>query len=398
MKRGVQQDAVAGLREVEAVDGALGHPCAGTRVIHVVGTNGKGSTSSMCAHTLRGLGLRVGLYTSPHLHRINERIVVDADAISDNEMKAALERVDAAEGEVSARLSFFEALTLAALVHFAGKNVDVVVLEAGLGGRLDATRIRTSAVILFARIDFDHEAYLGNTLAAIAGEKAAVMHKQARAFSVQQVSEVRDVLVAFAQSVACELKFVEPLLRPPHPFRGDHQTHNGALAFAGVRALLPDRAVEHSLLDGAKWPGRLEEVAIGGGTLIFDVAHNLNGIEAFVAYVQHHPVDVVVFGTMADKRVEAMLKRLGALQASIWWAAPAREGAAPAPDGPTLSQRFRDVEDEALAHAIAEKLSIGQRVALCGSHFVVAPLRARFLGVEWRAGVELCDPVRRQRE
>ncbi|MBL8946375.1 MAG: bifunctional folylpolyglutamate synthase/dihydrofolate synthase, partial [Myxococcales bacterium] len=188
-----------GLEAVTRAWEQLGAPCRGVPAVHVVGTNGKGSTSAMVDHTLRRWGRRVGLYTSPHLHRVGERVRVDGVAESDDALQAAVDRVLALEQSATSLprpLSFFEVLTLAAWLRFAERGVDVIVAEAGMGGRWDATRICDARVVAIASIALDHQAFLGDTLAAIAGEKVAVARPGVPVFSVAQAPEVLAVLRA----------------------------------------------------------------------------------------------------------------------------------------------------------------------------------------------------------
>ena len=170
----------------------LGQPQREFQSVHVAGTNGKGSTSAMLDSILRAAGLRTGLYTSPHLERINERIRVDGKEISDEDFAAAFTRVRAAieellaAGRLAAHPTFFECVTAIAFVHFAGARVDFAVCETGMGGRLDATNILLPEVAVITQIDFDHENYLGHSIEEIAGEKAGIIKPGARVVSAAE--------------------------------------------------------------------------------------------------------------------------------------------------------------------------------------------------------------------
>ncbi len=382
-----------GLAAIRAVDGELGQPGEGLPMAHIVGTNGKGSTAAMLEHALRGAGWRTGLFTSPHLHRVGERIRVDGRPVPDAVVQAASDAVLASEARAGRPLSFFEVLTLAALWVFERESVDVLILEAGLGGRLDATRVRTSAVTLVARIGLDHQAYLGDTMASIAAEKGAVMHAGAPAYTVAQPPAAMAVLRAQAEAVGTSLVEVGALDRAPEGLPGDHQRHNGALALAGARHFEPGLAP--ASLDGVRWPGRIERVRLGDAEVLFDVAHNADGIEALAGHLEREglPVDTVVLGCMADKPGAVMLARLGRLGAArIWWVEPRPEGSHPAPEG--VDARFR-AHDPALLDALGERLSGTERVLICGSHFLVADLRAWLLEVGEADDPGLTDPLRR---
>ncbi|MBL9101235.1 MAG: bifunctional folylpolyglutamate synthase/dihydrofolate synthase [Myxococcales bacterium] len=386
---GVKLDLAA----VRAVHAALGAPGAGVRAVHVLGTNGKGSTAAMVAHVLRGRGLRVGLYTSPHLHRVGERLRVDGAAASDDEVQALCDRVLAAERAGPRPLTFFEVLTLAALLHFAGRSVDALVIEAGLGGRLDATRVLRYTASLFTPIALDHMQYLGPTIAAIAGEKAAVMEDGAPAVSAPQTAEAEAVLRATAARCGVALEFVAPLARAPRGLAGEHQRVNGALALAGARRLVAGATAEE--LDGVVWPGRLERVRVGGGAAVFDVAHNPHGIAALVEALREAPARrVVVFGCLADKDARGMLQRLATLGCPLWLAPLAGGGSLEAAAEGLAARTFAAAEAPELAAAMAAWLAGDNELVVCGSHHLVGLLRGRLLG---EAGDvrRLSDPLAR---
>ena len=359
------------LEAVRAAHLALGSPGHGVPAIHVLGTNGKGSTAAMCAHALRH-GRRVGLYTSPHLHRVGERIRVDGVPIADAAVQQLVDRVLACE--VPRPLTFFEILTLAAFLHFADVGVDVMVIEAGLGGRLDATRIGRYVARLFAPIDVDHTAYLGPDVAAIAGEKAAVLADPGLAFSAPQRPEAAQVLHAVAARHGVTLQFVAPLDHAPLP--GEHQKINAALALAGARAI--DPTITAADLEGVRWPGRAERQQLGAGAVIFDVAHNPHGITALVEHLRATPGQgrAIAFGCLADKDAPAMLAGLASLGAPLWLI--------DLPGGHPLAdaggRRFSGPDDPALRPAIDEHLRAGGELVVCGSHHLVGHLRAELLG------------------
>lgn len=360
------------LEAVRAAHLALGSPGHGIPAIHVLGTNGKGSTAAMCAHALRH-GRRVGLYTSPHLHRVGERIRVGGIPIADELVQHLVDRVLACE--VPRPLTFFEILTLAAFVHFAELGVDAMVIEAGLGGRLDATRIGRYVARLFAPIDVDHTAYLGPDVTAIAGEKAAVLADGGPAFSAPQRPEAAAVLRAAAARHGVHLEFVAPLERAPLP--GDHQRINAALALAGARVI--DPTITAADLEGVSWPGRAERHALANGAVIFDVAHNPHGVVALVEHLRRTPGQgrAIAFGCLADKDAAAMIAALAQLGAPLWLIE--------LPGGHPLAgegRRFTGPDDPALRLAIDAHLRAGGELVVCGSHHLVGQLRADLLGAE----------------
>lgn len=369
-------------------------------VIQIVGTNGKGSTAAMLDHGLRELGRGpVGLFTSPHLERIGERVRIDGQAIADEQVQAGVDRLAEVEARVGVSLTFFEVLTAIALLHFVDAGCRVVVLEAGLGGRLDATSAVRADLVGIARLALDHQGYLGDTLEVIAAEKAAVIRRALPVFSVAQVPAARAVIEARARAHAASLEFVTPLADPPQGLRGQHQRHNGALALALLRCLVP--AAEAKKLDGVRWPGRLERVEFGGGTVWLDVAHNLDGVEALCVALDELQIDAqaIVFGTMADKPAPAMAARLREF-APLWLVPPAGEGAF---DLAQLAKpgepRYLGPTDPALWDALSGRLADGASFVVCGSHFLVGVIRAqtaRSGPTNDLDGPELSDPVARR--
>ena len=365
-------------------------------VTQIVGTNGKGSTAAMLDHALRGLGPSVrggpscvGLYTSPHLIRVGERIRIGGRAIADEDVRLGVEQVGVAEARAGVALSFFEVLTAIAVHRFALAGCTHVILEAGLGGRLDATTAIAPDQVLIARIGVDHERFLGDSIAAIAGEKAAVIRAGVPVSSVRQPDEARAVIEAVVRERGAPLEFVEPLARAPEGLPGEHQRHNAALALAGLAHLAPAEAWTPAQLDGVRWPGRLERVGVGvgateGGSLWFDVAHNLDGVAAVLASADAIGLrpDVIVFGTLADKPGAAMAERLRSL-APLWLVPPADEGSFPlALLAGGVEREFAGRSDPALIAALRARLEAGQQVLVCGSHHLVGALMARFAAVE----------------
>lgn len=276
---------------LERLAGALaegGHPERRFAAAQVAGTNGKGSICTFLHGILRAAGVHVGTYRSPHLVSWCERIQVDGDWIAPTTLRDDLARWQPLARQH--RLTPFELITAAAFEHFARERVDLAVLEVGLGGRLDATTVHPRRpVIGFGAIGLDHREHLGDTLAAIAAEKAAVMGPGCRAFSAAQEPEARRVLEAEALRCGASLQWLEPLPAvadggPDLGLAGELQRHNGAVAVAMARALTaPDGPLAGRPLDegmvraglaAARWPGRLERHRWRGRELLIDGAHN----------------------------------------------------------------------------------------------------------------------------
>src|ERR1700677_2848164 len=194
---------------------ALGQPQRSSPCVHIAGTNGKGSTAAMLESILRSAGLRTGLYTSPHLERINERIRIDGEDISDQNFAEAWTRVRAAieslmaSGKLLAHPTFFECVTAMAFLAFAAHHVDFAIYEVGMGGRFDATNIVTPEVAVITPIDFDHENYLGHSIEEIAAEKAGIIKANAWVASANQRPEARAVITRRSAEMDARLVEVE---------------------------------------------------------------------------------------------------------------------------------------------------------------------------------------------
>ncbi len=334
-----------GLDSIRTLLQALGEPQQRFPTVLVAGTNGKGSTSSLLASIAHHGGLRVGLYTSPHLESPRERVRIAGRTIPSAELSAVLrEIIEVAERVLGAPPTYFEAFTAAACRVFAAHAVDLAVLEVGMGGRLDATNACEPVLSVITPIGLDHQQYLGETLTAIAGEKAGILRHAQPALAWVPASAAEAAVEDAAVRLGARLEMVHKTTRvrgretfgldgqtldvetPVAAYRlrtsllGEHQLANVALA---VRAAEHLRALGFSGLDepaiaggvsAARWPGRLESVRLAdGGEVLFDGAHNADGVAALAAFLDRlgRPHDLL-FGALADKDLEAMLPPLAA--------------------------------------------------------------------------------------
>jgi dihydrofolate synthase / folylpolyglutamate synthase len=347
-----------GLDTMRALVAALGHPERAYPTLLVAGTNGKGSVVAYVDAVLRRAGLRMGRYTSPHLVRLHERIVVDGQEISERALERVVGRVrDVAEtlvaaGRIRAHPTFFEAVTAAAFEHFRNCRVDVAVVEVGLGGRLDATNVTSPLVSAIVSLDYDHQEFLGHTLDAIAREKAGVLRRghpaivgpvpaEARVALEQAARERRARLVdALAGTTIVEgtrsLTITTPTGRYQglRPLPGLHQRTNLAVALrlmeeAKRSGLGFDLEASASAVNRARWPGRLQLVP-GRPPLLLDGAHNPAGARALAEYLRGIGRCVLLFGVMRDKDVPAIAAALFPLASAIVLAQPRIERAASA--------------------------------------------------------------------
>ncbi|AGC44425.1 tetrahydrofolylpolyglutamate synthase/dihydrofolate synthase [Myxococcus stipitatus DSM 14675] len=399
-------------RVLEALD-ALGHPEQRFRVLHVAGTNGKGSTCAFAATALQAAGHRVGLYTSPHLVRINERIRVDGEDISDEEFgRAILDVLERYPSAVSEPMTYFEFGTLVALWHFARVGVDVVVLEVGLGGRLDATNAARPTVTAITPVSFDHMEYLGHTLGAIAGEKAGILKPgvpcvvsaqepealesievKARALSVPLWVEGRDFSAELQSDGSLSYRGPTWRLEGLRPsLRGPHQRQNAAVALACLEALdahgvRVSTEAARAGVGSARWPGRLEEVG-ERPIVLMDGAHNPAGVAVLLASLRAlysgRPVHCV-FGVVADKDRGPMMRALFPACASVQLT-PLDTPRSLAPEAYLDEARalVSDVTawpDVDAALAEARRRAGADGIVLCtGSLFLVGMVRARTRG------------------
>jgi len=327
---------------------ALGHPERRFPSVIVAGTNGKGSTSATLASILREAGYRTGLYTSPHLVRVNERIAIDGEIISDPEFAEMHSRIETVSkslvgsGKLLEHPSFFETLTAMAFEHFASAGIDIAVLEVGIGGRLDATNIADPMLSVVTDISMDHIEWLGNTLTAITREKMGIVRRKGTLIALPQHPEVNDAIGDAVRALEARVVnaggYVPPITPAserfedesggtPHnkyslevlgekikidsPLAGRHQLRNTALAIAAAVELVKGFGYEISAAQIAagvartQWLGRFQ-VLPGNPEVVLDVAHNPAGAWALrsslSARYDSQPL-TIIFGAMRDKAI-----------------------------------------------------------------------------------------------
>jgi dihydrofolate synthase/folylpolyglutamate synthase len=244
------------------------------RVIHVAGTNGKGSVCAMMDSILRTAGHRTGLFTSPHLVTFRERIRVNGEMLSEDAVASGLTLLRDLVRDWNPHPTFFEIVTALALKHFADAKIDIAILETGLGGRLDATNAVASDVAVITPIAFDHEKWLGDSIAKIAAEKAGIIKQGTPIVSAKQAADAEQVIRARATECKAPLQFItESYDRRPVALRGQHQKQNAAIAIAAVRAAgisIDDAAIARGLAS-VQWPARFQS---WDDRTIIDGAHN----------------------------------------------------------------------------------------------------------------------------
>ena len=323
-----------GLERITALLAALGHPERLPRIVHVAGTNGKGSVCAMIEAGLRAAGLRTGLFTSPHLVEPTERICIGGCPVSANQFSAAFDRVHVYaeqllnEGAIDFHPTYFETVTAMAFLLFQDQKTEAVVLEVGLGGRLDATNVVLPELCVITPVDFDHEALLGKSLEAIAGEKAGILKPGVSAVFAAQRPEALQTLDRRAADLGVNITHAQDKWHVDNlelsaegsaftvhdglemhihcPLAGEHQVANAVVAAAALHRLgIETSAIERGIAS-TRWAGRLDHVS-SSPEIILDGAHNPSGARALAAYIQRFYSDrrvVLVYGGMRDKAVE----------------------------------------------------------------------------------------------
>ncbi len=402
-----------GLSAIDALCERLGRPERRVPSVLVGGTNGKGSTAATLSAIAKASGLRAGLYTSPHLIHVTERIRVDEEDVSGEDLDRALAEVfAAADGQPRIPATYFEAATAAAFLIFAERRLELAILEVGLGGRFDATNVAPAVLSAVTSVGIDHTAELGPTLSHIAREKAGIFRAGRPALVRSPAEEAREILRAEARergsvwhdagteiSVRVRRVGVEgtcfDLTTPRRnaclttPLPGSHQAWNAALAIRAAELLpqtpLTPEAVEEGLA-AVRWPGRLERFEIAGRTVLLDGCHNVEGAAALAVFLSDAGLEgrcQLVFGAMADKDVEGIagilfpgVARVILVALSSARAASARELAARVPPAPGRVSAGGSVKE-----ALETLLADGGRdpIIVAGSLYLVGETRALLL-------------------
>jgi dihydrofolate synthase / folylpolyglutamate synthase len=327
-----------GLDNISAMLDALGHPERAYRSIHIAGTNGKGSVTAMIDEALRAAGHRSGRYTSPHLVDLTERFVIGGRAVSAEALRDAVSDVRVlverlrATGTLDVQPTFFETTTVVAFELFRRADVQVAVCEVGLGGRLDATNVLAPIATAITSIGFDHQQHLGNSLGAIAAEKAGILKPDVPVVIGRMAQEARDVVAGRARDVGAPLveawdgvEVVRMRLRTPGRdygefslrLSGEHQIDNAVVAVRTLelvdRVLAIPPAAVHRGLSGVSWPGRLDLRRLPDGReALLDAAHNVDGATALASFLSSKPgmKRPLVFAAMRDKDAAGMLRAI----------------------------------------------------------------------------------------
>lgn len=400
------------LRRMEKLLQPLGNPHLGTKTVHIAGTKGKGSTAAMISQTLIAAGYSIGLFTSPHLHTLRERIKINGTMISEadfaaqvTELKPIVESINkqAAFGE----LTTFEILTAVVFNYFKKNRVDFQVLEVGLGGRLDATNVVKPDVCVITSLSLDHTEILGDTVAKIAAEKAGIIKPGCIVVNAPQVDDAAPVveqvchrqrakLIQVGQDVTWNKtsgdlygQTLTVSTKSGHydltiPLLGDYQLENAAMAVAATEALvsLGTRISSQNIAQGfsqVSWPGRLQ-ILKREPMVVVDGAHNAYSMRKLVQAVKeyfHYKRCLIIFGTSCDKDISGMAQELEPLSNHIIITSSSHPRAASVS---SLAEKFNSLGIKAVAvgnviEALSKALALAKKtdlVLITGSLFVVA--------------------------
>ncbi len=401
-----------GLERIAALLKALGHPEKRYPCVHLAGTNGKGSTAAILSMVLSAHGLRTGLYTSPHLVSVTERFRINGREIPPERLAEVLSRVRREVERLSLPVTYFEITTAAAFLYFAEEEVEVAVIECGLGGRLDATNVCLPEVSVITSVARDHTAYLGRTLRQIAFEKAGIIKARIPVVAGKLSPEARKVILAKARNMGSPLYlwhkdfhirkasggFHYRGLRRTLPelilsLQGEFQKYNLGLALAVLEVLesrgfpFEEETVRRALKK-VTWPGRFEYFPLGPG-VILDGAHNEEGVAALIRSLDRKGIReyTLIFGATnegGEKPYLRMLRKLASRARAIFLCEPPgprnpvtlREWQTVLPPGDRPAVYFFPAPEEALKKA----LSLEWPVVVTGSLYLVGALR------KWIAG------------
>jgi dihydrofolate synthase/folylpolyglutamate synthase len=418
-----------GLETVRLLARACKQPQRQYPSVHIGGTNGKGSTAAMTESILRAAGYYVGLFTSPHLISITERIRVGGVEITQDDFARLASDVRAngerlvAQGILEALPTFFEQVTMIAFIYFAERRVDIAIFEVGMGGRLDATNISEPAVTAITPVGYDHQQYLGNTLAEIAGEKAGIIKANVPVVVARQEEEAMKVIVSRAAQLNAPMISVEERVKSSRLFRTDvevaktgleigrsrvryrtdHAAYDFLLSLRGKHQVtnaltaihIAEELIERgwkipvaAIIEGlgkTEWPGRLEmiQMSVNTAPLLLDGAHNAAGAamlrDFLVEYFSSRPM-TLIFGVMADKAIGEMCEILFPIARKIIVTKVKNPRAA---EPERIAEIVASLNQELiLIESVAEALSTAKRlttqdglICVCGSLFLVGEIK-----------------------
>ncbi len=382
---------------------ALGNPHNKLKFVHVTGTNGKGSTSNFIAAILKESGYNVGLFTSPHILQINERIKLNQQEITNNDFGKYMEIVKEAIDKLDFIPTYFEILVALGLVYFADKNADIVVLEVGIGGAKDPTNIvKNTMVSVITPIGLDHKDRLGNTVEEVAFEKSGIIKENSKVISYNNVESVNKIFSDKAMEKNSPITFFDPSnvdiiysdlsgsrfkyedITYDLNMLGEHQIYNAVMAIITVKALgfESDQKAVYNALKNATWLGRMTVVS-KNPTFIIDGAHNEHGFAALLKNLKslNKPSIILGLGIMKDKEIGINLEQLTKLAKIVLFIKSEYERAMPEEE---LSDLFSDIKFKTfsnISESIDYALEISDKddvIIFTGSLYVAGELISIF--------------------
>ncbi len=358
----------------------LGNPQDTLKFIHVAGTNGKGSVSAMLASILRASGMKCGLFTSPFIEVFNERIQVDGENIKDEDLARVATRVKSKIDALGVEISVFAQITAMAFLYFSEKKCDIVVLETGLGGRLDATNVIASPDLsIITKIGLDHTEYLGDTIEKIAKEKCGIIKPGTKVITTScQEESALSVIESTCNSLNVPLYVAHPTIEYSLSLSGEYQKENAGIAVLGAKVLGISSEHIKAGLSSAKWIARFEYLR---DNLILDGGHNPDGVRALISSLKalNKPVTFVV-AMMQDKDVGETSAKIRDFAKNVIVTEVKMPRCMPAEE---LASLFPDCEvekDSVLAVKKAlSKTHPGELICVCGSLYLVGEVRGKFM-------------------
>lgn len=401
-----------GIERMRLLATALGHPERRFPVIHVAGTNGKGSVCAMLEALYRGNGYQTGLFTSPHLVHLGERVQVDRQMLSNEEIVHYTEQLRPVAAELGREdtdlhPTFFEFITAMAFLRFAEEPVDIACIETGLGGRLDSTNVVEPVLSIITTISLDHTELLGDTLAAIAGEKAGIIKPGKPVLMGKLPPEAEAVVRRVAAERGCTLhvlaeRFPDGDALPETNLAGDFQRWNAALAVYATE-ILQDRFPMRSAgaLNHVAWAGRWQRLEVDERSLILDASHNPEGIAELAKNLDRLTGDegrapIIIAGTLGEDRARSLMQVVGPRARALYLVAPQQDRATPTAflksclDRDAVETRVAALFPEPGRCAVGEP---GDTIVLTGSIYLIGEVLERIQGTGSAEGSGLQDRV-----
>ncbi len=397
-----------GIERMRLLLEALGHPERMFPVIHVAGTNGKGSVCAMLEAVYRDNGYKVGLFSSPHLVHLGERAQVDRQILSEAEIVRYTEQLSSIAGELGRRdpdlhPAFFEFITSMAFLRFAELPVDIACIETGLGGRLDATNVVDPELSIITTISLDHCDLLGDTLAAIAGEKAGIIKKGKPVLMGKLPLEADAVVRRVAKELGCKLyaitdRFPDETGLPQTNLAGGFQRWNAAIATYAIE-ILADRFPVRSTqaLEQVEWAGRWQTLELDGRKLILDATHNPEGVAVLkqnLSSLSEQPI--IIAGTLGEDRAQSLMEVVAQYARELYLVTPKQDRATPTSflksclDRDAVETDLSALFPKAGCCAVGEP---GDSIVVTGSIYLVGEVMERIQGVRSNDGGRLQDKV-----